>query len=268
MTAIKAGQEKSEFVTLRFASLGSGSRGNALLVELNETLLMVDCGLSLKAAEERLRVLGRTPLDVTALLVTHEHADHIQGVARFARRYNTPVWMTPGTASAATARNLTRINTLNCHRELELGEVVVKPFPVPHDGREPCQFVFVGGGRKLGVLSDTGHITSHMAEQLVGCDALALEANHDLEMLQHGSYPASVKYRVASSIGHLSNAQAAELLEQVVHPQMQWVVALHISEQNNSFGDVRDSLSAVLARDEQSLYLAEQSTPSEWFEIV
>ncbi len=268
MKVVKAGQGISEFVTLRFASLGSGSRGNALLVEVNETLLMVDCGLSLQATEERLRILGRTPRDVTALLVTHEHADHIQGVARFARRYNTPVWMTPGTASAVAARSLTQINTLNCHREFELGEITLQPFPVPHDAREPCQFVFAGAGRRLGVLSDTGHITSHIADRLAGCDALALEANHDLESLHRGPYPASVKHRVASSVGHLSNEQTAHLLERVGHPGLQWVVALHISQQNNSSDDVRDSLAGVLARDGQTLYLAAQNTPSEWLEIT
>ena len=268
MKVVKAGQGISEFVTLRFASLGSGSRGNALLVEVNETLLMVDCGLSLKAVEERLRVLGRTPLDVTALLVTHEHTDHMQSVARFARRYNTPVWMTPGTASAPAAHSLTRINKLNCHRELELGEIVVQPFPVPHDAREPCQFTFAGAGRRLGVLTDTGHITSHIEERLSGCDALALEANHDLEMLQRGPYPASVKHRIASPVGHLSNEQAAELLEKVGHPTLQWVVVLHISEQNNSPDDVVDALAGVLTRGEQTLTLATQNTPSEWLEII
>lgn len=268
MKVVKAGQGISEFVTLRFASLGSGSRGNALLVEANDTLLMVDCGLSLKATEERLRALGRTPRDVTALLVTHEHADHIQGVARFARRYNTPVWMTSGTASAAAARSLSRINTLSCHREFELGEIIVQPFPVPHDAREPCQFVFAGAGRRLGVLSDTGHITPHIAERLAGCDALALEANHDLESLHRGPYPESVKRRVASSVGHLNNEQAARLLETVGHPDLQWVVALHISEQNNSPDDVRDSLEGLLTGDGQTLYLAAQNTPSEWLEIT
>lgn len=255
-------------MTLRFASLGSGSRGNALLIELNETLLMVDCGLSLKAVEERLRILGRTPLDVTALLVTHEHADHIQGVARFARRYNTPVWMTPGTASTKATDGISRSHTLNCHRELSIGEISVQPFPVPHDAREPCQFTFAGAGRRLGVLTDTGHVTSHIAERLAGCDALALEANHDLEALRRGSYPHSVKQRVASSLGHLNNEQAAQLVETLSHPELQWVVALHISEQNNSQDAVRESLTPMLNGGDQPLYLAEQNTPSEWLEIV
>ena len=141
-------------------------------------------------------------------------------------------------------------------------------FPVPHDAREPCQFVFAGAGRRLGVLSDTGHITPHIAERLAGCDALALEANHDLESLHRGPYPESVKRRVASSVGHLNNDQAARLLETVGHPDLQWVVALHISEQNNSPDDVRNSLAGRLTGDGQTLYLAAQNTPSEWLEIT
>ena len=149
-------------MTLRFASLGSGSRGNAMLVESGSTLLMVDCGLSVKAVEKRLGELGRHPRDVDALLVTHEHSDHIQGVARFAARHGTPVWMTPGTASSGAASKLTQINTFNYHRELKIGAIDVQPFPVPHDAREPSQFVFRAGDRKLGILTDTGHIRAYL----------------------------------------------------------------------------------------------------------
>src|SRR5262252_1947210 len=147
-------------MTLRFASLSSGSRGNASLVEFGSTLLMIDCGLPLKVVEARLREIGREPRDVTALLVTHEHTDHAQGVATFARRYNTPLWMTPGTASAV--RELVNVQTLSPHRPLEIGAIKIEPFPVPHDAREPCQFVFAAGGRRLAVLTDTGHVTAHM----------------------------------------------------------------------------------------------------------
>ena len=149
---------------LRFAALGSGSRGNALLVEFGATLLMVDCGLPRKAIEERLETLERSARDVTAVLVTHEHTDHAQGVEAFARRYNTPLWMTPGTASAI--RGLTRVNTLSCHRAFQIGGITVEPYPVPHDAREPCQFVFEAAGRRLGLLTDAGHVTPHMYERL------------------------------------------------------------------------------------------------------
>ncbi len=229
---------------------------------------MVDCGLSLKAVEQRLGQLDRSPVDVSALLVTHEHSDHIQGVARFARRWGTPVYMTPGTASSPSASGITRLSTVNCHRGFEIENISVQPFPVPHDAKEPCQFAFSGGGRRLGVLTDTGHITSHISDRLAGCDALAIESNHDLEMLRRGPYPAAIKNRVASTVGHLNNTQAAELLQQIGHSDLQWVVALHISEQNNSRDDVRAALSGVLANGASTLHLAEQDTPSDWFEIV
>ena len=219
---------------------------------------MVDCGLSLKAVEQRLGQLGKSPVDVSALLVTHEHSDHIQGVARFARRWGTPVYMTPGTASSRSAAGITGLSTVNCHREFEIENISVQPFPVPHDAREPCQFAFSGGGRRLGVLTDTGHITSHISDHLTGCDALAIESNHDPERLRRGPYPAAIKSRVASTVGHLNNG----------HEDLQWVVALHISEQNNSRDEVRAALSGALVNGADTLHLAEQDTPSDWFEIV
>ena len=255
-------------MTLRFASLGSGSRGNALVVECRQTLLMVDCGLALGATVERLGSLGRDPADVTAILVTHEHSDHVQGVARFARRFGTPVWMTPGTASASGNRAPAKLRTLSCHRGLKLGDIEVEPYPVPHDAREPCQFVFSSGGRRLGVITDTGHITTHILERLRGCDALALECNHDLEMLRRGSYPESVKARVASQLGHLNNGQAADLLAQIGHEALQWVMALHLSERNNSPAQVRRTLEAHLTHGHQRVHLAAQDQPSSWLEML
>ena len=238
-----------------------------MLVESGSTLLMVDCGLSVKAVEKRLGGLGRHPRDVDALLVTHEHSDHIQGVARFAARHGTPVWMTPGTASSSAARKLTQINTFNYHRELKIGAIDVQPFPVPHDAREPSQFVFRAGDRKLGILTDTGHITAHICERLEGCDALALECNHDLDTLWSGAYPEHLKARVASSLGHLNNSQTADLLGAVGHPELQWVVALHLSEKNNSPDLVHKSLVERLDHPRQSLHVATQDEPSGWIAV-
>ena len=249
-------------MTLRFASLGSGSRGNALLVEFGSTLLMIDCGLPRKVVEERLKALDRSPRDVAALLVTHEHTDHAQGVATFARRYNTPLWMTPGTASAI--RELVNVKTLSCHRPLEIGEITIEPFPVPHDAREPCQFVFAAGGRRLAVLTDTGHVTAHMHARLEGCDALAIEFNHDLVSLQRGPYPESLKARVASRFGHLNNAQTSELLTKLGRDRLQWVVGLHLSEKNNTPEQVRESLGPALDGARYPLHLATQDAPTAW----
>ncbi len=250
---------------LRFAALGSGSRGNALLVEFGATLLMVDCGLPRKAIEERLETLERSVRDVTAVLVTHEHTDHAQGVEAFARRYNTPLWMTPGTASAI--RGLTRVNTLSCHRSIQIGGITVEPYPVPHDAREPCQFVFEAAGRRLGLLTDAGHVTAHMYERLASCDALAIECNHDLESLQSGPYPSSLKARVASRFGHLNNSQTTELLNRLDRTRLQWVMGLHLSEQNNSPDQVRAALRPALESARYPLHLATQASPTAWLAL-
>jgi phosphoribosyl 1,2-cyclic phosphodiesterase len=252
-------------VTLRFASLASGSRGNAALVEFGSTLLMIDCGLPRKTVEERLRALDRQPSDVAAILVTHEHTDHAQGVATFAKRYNTPVWMTAGTASAVPG--LVRVHHLSCHRELVIGGIDVQPYPVPHDAREPCQFTFSAGGRRLGMLTDAGHITPHVFERLAGCDALALECNHDLDSLQRGGYPESLKARVASRFGHLNNGQATELLGRLDSSRLQWVVGLHLSERNNSPEHVRETLRPALEKARYPLHLATQDAPTQWLTL-
>lgn len=252
-------------MSLRFVSLASGSRGNVSLVEFGSTLLMVDCGLAAKTVEERLAAVDRHPRDVTAILVTHEHTDHAQGVATFAKRYNTPVWATCGTASALPI--ITRIHHLSPHRELTIGGIEVQPYPVPHDAREPCQFTFAAAGRRLGMLTDAGHITPHVFERLTGCDALAVECNHDLESLQRGPYPEALKARVASRFGHLNNDQTTELLARLDSSRVQWVMGLHLSERNNSPEQVRSALRPALENARFPLHLATQDAPSSWLTL-
>ena len=252
-------------MTLRFISLGSGSRGNASLVEFGSTLLMVDCGLPCKIVEERLQAVDRQPRDVTAILVTHEHTDHAQGVATFSKRYNTPVWMTPGTSSAMPS--ITRVHHLSSHRSLTLGAIDVRPYPVPHDAREPCQFTFAAAGRRLGMLTDAGHVTPHMVERLTDCDALALECNHDLDSLQRGPYPDSLKARVSSKFGHLNNQQTTELLRRLDATRVQWLLGLHLSERNNTPAHVRETLKPALENARYPLHLATQDSPTAWFAV-
>jgi phosphoribosyl 1,2-cyclic phosphodiesterase len=253
-------------LTLRFASLGSGSRGNALLVETGDMLVMIDCGLTRSSLEERFKAVQRDPRDLSAVLITHEHGDHSQGVVPFLRRYAVPVWATPGTAGAIPG--LGRRHGLNCHRPLTIGALAIEPFPVPHDAREPCQFVFCASGRRLGVLTDTGHITPAIVERLGTCDALAVECNHDLEMLRNGAYPESVKTRVASRYGHLNNGQSAQLIAGIQHPGLQWVVGLHLSERNNSPQRARAALESIDGRRSWSLHFASQDAASDWHEIA
>ena len=188
---------------MRFASLGSGSRGNATLVEAGHTRLLVDCGYGLRELEHRLDALGLCAEALSAVLVTHEHADHVRGVGPLARRYGIPVWTSSGTARAAALGDLPSLQAFASHGgAFRIGELDVEPFAVPHDAREPCQFVFAAGERRLGVLTDAGRITPHIVASLRGVDALVLECNHDEAMLRTGSYAAFLKTRIAGARGH------------------------------------------------------------------
>lgn len=220
---------------MRFASLGSGSRGNAMLVEAGSTCVMVDCGFSISETEKRLTRLGRRPEDLSAILVTHEHGDHIRGVAPFARRHGIPVWMTHGTAAALPPDAVLReLQPIAGYADFRVGDLHVQPYPVPHDAREPCQFLFRGDRHRLGLLTDCGSLTPHILATLQGCDALVLEFNHDPEMLAAGSYPPALKRRVGGDYGHLNNQQARRLLDQLEPGSLQQLVAAHLSEKNNA----------------------------------
>ena len=241
-----------------FASLGSGSRGNGTVVACGEEILLVDCGFTLKQCEQRLARLGLSAGDLTAILVTHEHADHMSGVAPLAHKYSIPVY-----ASFGTARKL----SLSCHRFdgdviFNIGNVQVHPVRVPHDAHEPTQFVLHGPDEKIGVLSDLGAVTQHVIEQYRDCTLLMMEANHDAEMLRVGSYPPALKRRVAARYGHLSNAQAVEFLDAVANPELHVVIG-HISEQNNSLPKLETAFAAFGTR-LGSLRFATQSEGFDW----
>lgn len=216
-----------------------------MLVEQAGTLILVDCGFSLKSVEQRLNRLGKTLDDLSAVIVTHEHSDHIKGIGALARRMRLPVYMTPGTAAANRDTDIPGLCFFNCHQSFVIDDVEIQPFPVPHDAREPSQLVFSDGRFRLGLLTDTGHITRHIETMLNGCDALMLECNYDSAMLQQGPYPESLKRRVGGDQGHLSNEQAAGLLQSLDCSRLQHLVAAHVSEKNNSAIHVRRALSDV-----------------------
>lgn len=253
---------------MRFASLGSGSRGNALLVEHGRTTLLVDCGFALRQTLERLGRLGTAHDRIDAVLVTHEHTDHIGGVGPLARRLGLPVWMTAGTRARQDLGDLPAIELFNCHEPFAIGDIAVEPFPVPHDAREPSQFVFGSGARRLGVLTDAGRSTRHIERLLSGCDALVLECNHDPRMLADGPYPASLKARVGGGLGHLSNPQAARLLGDIDRSRLQHVVAAHLSEKNNRPELVRAALAAALGCEPEWVTVADQEGGFGWREIA
>lgn len=233
---------------MRFASLGSGSSGNALLVEAGRTRILLDCGFGLADIRTRLARAGLVPADLSAILVTHEHEDHAGGVARLARRHEIPVFLTYGTLCAMGADGGTIPETLliDSHTPFAIGDIEVRPFPVPHDAREPAQFVFSDGASCLGVLTDVGDTTPHIAHMLSGLQALVLECNHDRAMLAGGPYPPSLKDRIGGRLGHLDNETAASLVRDVDCSRLQHVVAAHLSQKNNTPDLARAALAGAL----------------------
>lgn len=229
----------------RFASLGSGSRGNATLVNWGQKYLLIDCGFSVKEVEQRLARFGLSPSNLDALLVTHEHGDHIKGVAALSRRYSLSVYMTPGTYLSKSLGDLPGLQLIHAYAPFELDGLQVLPVAVPHDAREPAQFIFEYSGRRLGILTDLGSITPHVEACYQDLDAMILEANHDPGMLASGSYPPSLKQRVGGQWGHLSNQQAAGFLQRLNCERLQHLVVAHISQQNNSLEVARAALAPV-----------------------
>jgi len=252
---------------IRFASLGSGSKGNATLIRTPTTAVMLDCGFYLRDVEERLERVGIEPPSLGGIVVSHEHNDHIGGVARFARKHGVPVWMTPGTFAAWDDPFVANVHRFNPHQPFTIGDIEVQPFPVPHDAREPCHYVFGSAGKRLGVLSDAGFYTPHMREHLSACDALMIEFNHDVKMLLTGPYSPSLKSRVGGPMGHLSNAQSADFLRQVDGERLQHLVLTHLSEINNTPQLARAAACEALARDEAWMVCADQAQGFAWREI-
>ncbi len=224
---------------------------------------MIDCGFSMKETLKRLERLGKTVDSVDAILVTHEHGDHISGVERLARKYSIPVWASHGTASFFKGEGF-QLNCLNSHAGFEINQFQITPIAVPHDAKEPVQFVLSDGQRKLGVLTDTGSITPFITESLSGCDALLLESNHDEQLLQQGVYPQSLKQRVAGRLGHLSNRQAAACLDAMDCSRLQHLVAAHLSDENNHRDLVSSALSTALNCEDDWIGFADQATGFDW----
>lgn len=255
---------------MRFASLGSGSRGNALVVATGDTKVLLDCGFAVRTTEEKLGRLGVLPAELTAVLVTHEHSDHIAGVFKFARRYEIPVFLTHGTHAAAPRGKtpLPECRLIDSHTPFVVGDLEIHPFPVPHDAREPVQYAFSNGHHRLGVLTDTGSITPHIVDVLRVCDALVLECNHDPALLAASDYPAMLKRRISGRLGHLDNDAAAGLLRQIDTRRLQHVVAAHLSEQNNRPELAVGALASVLNCSDEWIGVAGQEAGFSWRQLL
>ncbi len=230
----------------------------------------MDCGFTLAETHVRLARLGLTADCISGIVVTHEHGDHISGVARLARKFSIPVWLTHGTLRSKTnelacLQNLTEISP---HNSLSIGDLQIQPYAVPHDAAEPVQFVFSDGARRLGVLTDTGCSTPHIEMMLSGVDALVLECNHDTDLLANSDYPYQLKQRVGGRMGHLSNADAASLLARLSTDRLQHIVAAHLSKKNNSPELAVHALSNALNCSKDWIAVASQSEGTDWRAIL
>lgn len=254
---------------MRFASLGSGSAGNSMVIEQASTRLLLDCGFSVKETLARLANLALTPESISGILVTHEHDDHAKGVFKLAEKFNIPVWLSHGTRVMTeryhpkSPSNL-HINEVDIHTTFSIGDIEVSPYPVPHDAREPTQFTFSDGQYKLGVLTDVGVTTPHIETMLSGCDALVLECNHDASMLQQGPYHHALKQRVGGHLGHLDNVASAKLLAKLDNTKLKHLVAAHLSAKNNTQALAKKALSEVMGCEADWVGVATQAAGFEW----
>lgn len=256
---------------MRFASLASGSSGNCLVAEASGTVVLVDCGLSLTETERRLARAGLEPSQVSALLVTHEHGDHACGAFEFAAAHRIAVYLTHGTLAALKAEGKVldgvALSIVNGRQSFFVDGIQVLPFTVPHDAREPVQYVLSDGASRLGVLTDVGISTSHVEKMLSGLDALVLECNYDRDLLWNGGYPRWLKERIAGPFGHLDNRESERLLAALDRSRLKHVIGAHLSQQNNRPELARAALARALGCEESWIGIAGQDDGFAWRSI-
>ena len=259
---------------MRFASLGSGSEGNALLIEsgdaVSPTRILIDCGFGLREATRRFERLGVSVDQIDAIFVTHEHGDHIGGAARLAIAAGATLHMTAGTAAVGLVQRpaALRLMLLDAHQPLEVAGLRIEPVAVPHDAREPVQFVIDDGQTRLGVLTDLGHGTPHVVRAMSRLDAMVLECNHDAAMLEASDYPRMLKRRISGPYGHLENSAAAAILGAIDQTRLRTVVAAHLSRSNNRADLARRALAeAWSGASEDDVRVADQDEGIAWMAV-
>lgn len=232
---------------MRFCVLGGGSKGNATYVEHGETRVLIDAGFSGREIENRLDALGVDPAALSAILLSHEHSDHIRGAGVLSRRYRVPLLANTATLKAAAGLGEpAAVTPFRTGSPFLCGAIQIHPFVVSHDAAEPVGFLLQAGGVRLGHCTDLGMVSRLAFQRLCGCHALILECNHDSEMLMSGPYPPALKQRVRSRHGHLSNHEAARLIGELLHPQLSHLVLSHLSETNNTPALAEEAVRAVL----------------------
>ncbi|AUS98527.1 MBL fold metallo-hydrolase [Clostridium thermosuccinogenes] len=222
---------------IKFCSLFSGSSGNSLYIEANGTKILIDAGLSGKRIIQALNSIGEQPSEISAVLVTHEHSDHIRGVGILSRKFNIPVYANEKTWDAMGTQigpiNADNMRCFTTGKEFEIGNLCIKPFPIPHDASEPVGFNFFAENKKVTTATDIGHITKEVLESLIESDLVLLESNHDIEMLKVGPYPWPLKRRILGDRGHLSNEMAGKVAVHMAQRGTRKFLLGHLSKENN-----------------------------------
>ncbi len=245
---------------LNICVLASGSKGNSIFISNSQTAILIDAGLSAIEIERRLISRNLHPEMLNAIIVSHEHSDHIRGVGILSRRYNLPIYITKPTVMVASKRlgKLQMVNYFECGCEFQLGSLKIHPFSLSHDAKDTAGFTIQDGHHKIGVATDLGIATSVVKQHLRNANILVIEANHDPEMLINGPYPWPLKQRVKGRMGHLSNEATMHLLEELMHDNLKHVVLAHLSETNNTPKKARDMISPIFEHTKTLLTVASQ----------
>ena len=247
---------------LSLCTLASGSKGNSIYISDGQTRLLVDAGLSAAEIQRRMSAIGLDPQDLDGLIVSHEHSDHVQGIGVLSRRYKLPVYLTRTTMQAAY-----RLGKLHAHHHFQCGEAFrvktleIRPFSISHDAKDPAGFTISRNGKQIGIATDLGKATAMVADHLRRCGIIVLEANHDLKMLENGPYPWHLKQRIRSRSGHLSNLESRDLLVQIQHSKLKYIVLAHLSETNNTADKALTEVSSAASLSNTRIVVADQHQP-------
>lgn len=255
---------------MNFALLGSGSSGNATIVSSPTATVLIDAGLSFKQLQLRAMALGVDISAIDAVLVTHEHGDHVNGLPVLTKRVGVPVYMTHGTFDALSekVKAIPNVQTFDPGDSVAVGAMRFDSYSVSHDAADPVGYVVDGGGRRLGLAGDMGHVSTLVKQRLAGCDALVLESNYCPDMLLHSPYPAQIRQRIGSRHGHLSNPDACSLLKSVMHDGLRLVVLTHLSEENNRPDKVMQMASRAMNGHRAEIHVAWQDKPTPLFSLI
>ena len=253
---------------MQFCSLGSGSQGNSFLVRHDNSCILIDCGFGLAETEKRLERHQVNPNDINAILLTHEHEDHVKGAFSLSNKYELPIYLTHGTYRMCEKRNKSSFNIdfkfIVNKKIFNINNLSITPITVPHDAREPVQFKFVTKESNFAIITDLGFGSEYLLRSISNLNSIVIECNHEDTMLNESDYPESLKNRIGSKYGHLNNKEAARILQSIKKNNLNFIGAAHLSEKNNDPNLVKRDLSSAVSKDESFIKIIDQDDGLNW----